>query len=421
LAPHSYFKGNQLKIHRHLVEGITQAWVEIFAEKQFADKIIEKNFKANRKWGARDRKFFAENVYEGVRWWRRLWWLIDEDENFESDSLIRLWVVLQIQMARELPSWIDVDEEAINEIKAKIEKVKTSFAMMPIRESIPDWMHQWGKTEREEDWNQILANLNRRAPADLRVNTLRANLDQVVEAIKDMELEVEKIKVAPQGLSLPSRKNIFSTEIYKKGWVEIQDRSSQQIAPLLRVEPGHRVIDACAGAGGKSLHLAALMKNKGKILALDIHEWKLNELKTRARRGGVDIIETRAIDNAKVIKRLEKSADRLLLDVPCSGMGVLRRSPDTKWKLTMEEVERLNQVQAQILDSYSQMLKPGGLMVYATCSIMPSENQKQIEKFLQKNGEAFVCQQMINIDPGGSTSPDVSGDGFFAAVLERKP
>ncbi|MNS80695.1 Ribosomal RNA small subunit methyltransferase B [compost metagenome] len=186
------------------------------------------------------------------------------------------------------------------------------------------------------------------------------------------------------------------------------------VVPLLDVQPGHRVIDACAGGGGKSLHMASLMKNKGKILSLDIHEWKLKELKDRAKRNGVDVIETRVIDTNKVIKRLADNADRVLLDVPCSGMGVLRRNPDAKWKLSNEEIDRLMILQQEILSTYSQMTKVGGQLVYATCSLLPSENELQVQKFLHDHSAKWSLVKEIHL------RPDRDGfDGFYAALLKR--
>ena len=414
-----------MRVHGHIVDRIAEAWMQIFApaaEARNDDKVIKAEMKRHRQWGARDRRFFAENVYEGVRWWRKLWWLLDEEEQLDQHSLKRLWCVLQMQMQRELPeNWDLLSISEMEMIDARLHSKKNN-ANLAVLESIPDWMNQWGQKEHGDHWSAILAALNQAAPVDLRVNTLRAQPEQVIESLKKDGISARALNLSPEKhpgalptmLTLTERKNVFSSEAFKKGWFEVQDRSSQQIAPLLRVEPGHRVIDACAGAGGKSLHLAALMKNKGKILSLDIHEWKLKELKERARRDGVDVIETRVIDSNKVIKRLEKSADRLLLDVPCSGMGVLRRNPDSKWKLTREEVDRLLQLQAEILSSYSSMLKSGGLMVYATCSIMKSENQAQVERFLQEHKD-FDLLQTLTITPDFPNS----GDGFFAAVLKR--
>ncbi len=208
------------------------------------------------------------------------------------------------------------------------------------------------------------------------------------------------------------RKNIFSSECFQKGFFEIQDRGSQQIAPLLGAQSGGLVIDACAGAGGKSLHLANLMQNKGKIIAMDIHEWKLKELQTRATRQGVNMIETRLI-SADSLRELESKADALLLDVPCSGTGVIRRHPDSKWKLSRTEVDSLVQTQARILREYSKMLKPGGLLLYATCSVMNSENQEQIRKFLLAESTWKLLSEH-QLDPDQQR-----GDGFFAALLQR--
>jgi 16S rRNA (cytosine967-C5)-methyltransferase len=175
-----------------------------------------------------------------------------------------------------------------------------------------------------------------------------------------------------------------------------------------------RVVDGCAGAGGKSLHLAALMKNKGRIVALDTIEWKLKELRKRAARAGADTIETKVIEGAQTIKRLRETADRVLLDVPCSGLGVIRRNPDAKWKLHEEELTRLTALQADILERYSRMTRPGGKLVYATCSIFRSENEDQVRAFLQKYGEEWTLEEEFRLQPG-----DDGGDGFYAARLAR--
>jgi 16S rRNA (cytosine967-C5)-methyltransferase len=161
------------------------------------------------------------------------------------------------------------------------------------------------------------------------------------------------------------------------------------VSEFLNVQPGMRVVDACAGAGGKTLHLAALMKNKGRIIALDVKENKLLELKKRATRADVRIVETRTIDSSKVVKRLKDTADRLLLDVPCTGLGVLRRNPDSKWKLNLEELERVKAIQRDILSSFPEMTKVGGKMVYATCSILPSEGEEQIKWFLNQHKDKW--------------------------------
>lgn len=196
----------------------------------------------------------------------------------------------------------------------------------------------------------------------------------------------------------------------------MQDYSSQLVAPLLAPQPGMRVVDACAGGGGKTLHLASLMENKGSIIALDTQAWKLDELRLRARRAGATNIETRAIESRKTIKRLYGSADRLLLDVPCSGIGILRRNPDAKWKLQPEQIDKLRATQQEILQAYAPITKPGGRMVYATCSILPSENQDQVEKFLNSEaGKSFKLLEERRILP-----QDDGFDGFYMALLSRE-
>ena len=197
---------------------------------------------------------------------------------------------------------------------------------------------------------------------------------------------------------------------------EVQDASSQLVAEFLNVKPGMKVVDACAGAGGKSLHLANLMDNKGQIIALDIYGNKLAELKRRAKRNGAHNIETRLIDSTKTIKKLYGKIDKVLIDAPCSGLGILRRNPDAKWKLQPDFIENIKKTQQEILQQYSKMVKPGGTMVYATCSILPSENQKQVESFLTSEmGKdfTFVKDQKILSHQSGY-------DGFYMALLEKK-
>ncbi len=223
----------------------------------------------------------------------------------------------------------------------------------------------------------------------------------------------------PQGFGLTTilfteKKNVFATKTFQSGYFEVQDGGSQMISLLLDVRPGMRVVDACAGAGGKSLHIASLMKNKGKILSLDIHERRLKELRTRATRNGVDIIEQKVIDSQKVIKRFENSFDRVLLDVPCTGSGVFRRNPDAKWKLKKENLQNLIMTQTEILNSYCQMLKKDGRLVYATCSLFPVENELQVKRFLETHPD-------WQLDNEFHVRPDKTPfDGFYAAALVRR-
>ena len=195
---------------------------------------------------------------------------------------------------------------------------------------------------------------------------------------------------------------------------EVQDASSQLVAEFLQIEPGMRIVDACAGAGGKTLHIASITQNKGRIISLDTEQWKLDEAKKRARRAGVSNLETRLIEGNKTIKKLYDTADRLLLDVPCSGLGVIKRNPDAKWKLSMEFINKVKGQQSAILEDYCKILKVGGKMVYATCSILPSENQKQVQKFVAAHPNYKFEEERIVL-------PSESGfDGFYMARITRE-
>lgn len=396
-----------MPIAQAVISGLKQT----FEEGYHADKVIERLLKSNRKWGARDRRFIAETTYEMVRWWRYLWFCSGEEVRLTESSLWRLLGTYLVLQKEELPTWREFKDLDRKSILQNAEKAKTQPA---IAAALPDWLFERGFGELGETWTKILPALNEKAPVILRANRLKGTREELQKKLNEEEIETETLTAAPDGLRLKERKNVFQTEAFKAGLFEVQDGASQQVAPLLGVLPGQRVVDGCAGAGGKSLHLAALMKNKGKILALDVHERKLSELRKRATRAGADIIEIKVIDTNKVIKRMEKTADRVLLDVPCSGLGVLRRNPDTKWKLTSDELTRLNELQAYILGTYSEICKPGGRLVYATCSILPSENEHQVRKFLETYPDKWKLLEERKFLPGND-----GFDGFYAAVLER--
>lgn len=402
----------QLKLHRPLAQTVVTSLIEIFADGRNADKVIERSLKSRREFGARDRRFIAESVYEIVRWWRLLWTVADATPTLDPPSLWRiLGTWLALTRDDELPAWSEFTGILPSTVRARATAAKSNPA---VRESVPDWLYERGNAEIGANWDQYLSELNKPAPVILRANTLRVTRDQLRAVLTDQGIASEPVVPLPDALRLKERKNIFSSEAFKQGLFEVQDGASQQVAPLLDPQPGDRVIDACAGAGGKSLHLAALMRNKGKILALDVHDRRLEELRKRAARDGVDIVETRLIESAKTIKRLEASADRLLLDVPCSGLGVLRRNPDAKWKLSDAEIEDLRKLQAHLLDSYSRMLKPGGRLVYATCSCLPSENERQIAEFLERQNGSYTLLNERKFAPGEN-----GFDGFYAASLRK--
>lgn len=396
-----------MNIHRPVCEIIVRSLNSIFKEGMHADKVVGFQLKTNKKLGARDRRFVAESIYEIVRWWRLLLSVLDTD--LDSPD-INFWHVLGIYFIREnlpLPPWRELSSL---KIKTWPESRVREFPFK-IRESIPDWLDEMGRSELGSRWESCLSHLNKKSTVILRANRLKTTAKELRERLLSDE-KIETREIEHDALMLVDRKNLFSSKAYQKGLFEIQDFSSQLVGPFLGPTRGERIIDACAGAGGKSLHMAALMQNKGKIISLDIHESRLEDLRIRASRSGVDIIEARVIDSLKVIKRLEGTADGVLLDVPCSGMGVLKRKPDTKWKMTKERVAELVKTQKEILRDYAQMVKPGGRLVYATCSIFPQENEKNVAEFL-KNSPRF------RLEKEQSLMPDKDGyDGFYMARLK---
>lgn len=427
-----------MKFHRPIAEQVVSAIKSIFGatpdgRRYYADKVIERLFKNNRKLGARDRRFVAETVYGIVRWWRLLTSAVGANDPLATPDEPTIWRVLGswlIKNGQELPSWREFADLDPEQLARAFERLNQNPA---VRESVPDWLYQLGLEELgTARWQACLVGLNEQAPVVLRTNRLKTTVDELQVELEREAIATELLPGLPDGLLLKERKNVFTSESFRLGHFEVQDGASQFVAPLLRVEPGQRVIDGCAGAGGKTLHLAALMRNKGKIIALDVHQGKLDELRKRSSRGGCDIIETRLIDSNKTVKRMAKTADRVLLDVPCSGLGVLRRNPDSKWKLEPSDIPRLRALQAEILESYSEMLKPGGRLVYATCSILPSENLRQVEAFLSRHATDWRLCEAHQFWPGihrPAESPEsptnarvedhYGFDGFFAAALER--
>lgn len=393
------------KLHRSTSEAVVNALELIFDDRRYADKVIEKTLKSNPKWGSRDRRFIAETTYDIVRWYRLLKTVTGGNSNLWH--ILGSWLLLN---DIQLPDWTEfkgLDKSTI------VKKYEEAQAIRKVKASIPDWLDELAERELESRWDSELAALNEEAQVVLRANTLKISTADLQKSLLSENVTTAPLIGYPEALVLEDRQNVFGTNAFQEGLFEVQDAASQLIAPFLRVEPGMRVIDACAGAGGKTLHLAALSKNKGRIIAMDVEQYKLDELQKRARRAGVSNMEARFIESSKTIKRLENSADRLLLDVPCSGLGVLRRNPDAKWKLSMDFVEKVRTLQQQILQDYSAMVKPGGFVVYSTCSILPSENEEQVKTFLEKNAGRYELVEDKH------AWPSEGFDGFYMALLKR--
>ena len=402
-----------MRLHRNLCFAIIDGVLQVFNDGAYADKVIQTLLKRDKRWGSRDRGFVAETTYDIVRWKRLYAEIAEVKEPFSRDDTWRLFAVWATLKGIKLPDWKYFEGTPTRKIKGRFDE---ALKTRKIKESIPDWIDTLGVEELGENiWSKELTKQNEQAEVILRVNTLKTNKKELQLKLQSEDIETIEIKGYPFALKLIERANVFKTEAFKKGWFEVQDASSQLVAAYLDVKPGMKVVDACAGAGGKTLHLSALMENKGALIAMDIYESKLKKLKIRARRNGAHNIDMRLIDSTKPIKKLKEKADRLLIDAPCSGLGVLRRNPDSKWKLEPEFLDKIRGTQQHILQEYSKMLKPGGKMVYATCSVLPSENQAQIETFLvSKAGQSF------NLIKDKSILAHQSGyDGFYMALLKK--
>lgn len=387
-----------MKLHRVLIAGVVQALDSIFNSNQVAARELERLFAANPKWGKRDRAFVAATTWEIVRWRRALEFAAQSNE-------ARFLVAAQlVKSGEELPDWDEFSGIDAASIRARLETSETSRA---IRESIPDWLDELAQSELGESWDAEIAALNREAPVVLRANTLKITRDNLKNRLADEGIETEPLTELPDALQLQTRRSLAHLSLYKEGFFEFQDAASQLVAPFLQTEGGMRVLDACAGAGGKSLHLASLMCNRGHLVASDSQAEKLIELRRRAARNGVSCLETRPPD------KLRAPFERVLIDAPCSGLGTLRRQPDLKWRLTPEFLAQIQRKQREILEFYAPMTQSGGQLVYATCSVLPSENERQIEWFLARSS-AWKLEEQKSISVA-----ETGFDGFYLARLRR--
>jgi 16S rRNA (cytosine967-C5)-methyltransferase len=394
----------QIKIHKPLLNGIANSLAQIFNENRYSDKVLEKLFKQNKQWGSRDRKFIAESVYDIVRHYRLLSHLAQSKNNY--------WFITSVYFVLkniELPDWPEFKHVKKDLILAEYENAKSDFGLF---NSYPKELEDICISELgKEKWEKEALAVNQQAEVVLRVNTLKTSVSDLQKKLLDDGIETDHI--GGNTLILRKRSNIFTNQNFKEGLFEIQDFGSQEIVSFCRPEPKQFVIDACAGAGGKSLALAAMMQNKGRIIGMDVAQWKLDELAKRAKRAGVFNLETKLIDKPEVIINLREKADLVLLDVPCTGLGVLKRNPDTKWKFSKASFEKTKELQQQILTDHSTMVKPGGILVYSTCSILPSENEGQVRSFLEKN-DAFTFAEERTIYPSEGF------DGFYMCKLKKR-
>lgn len=395
-------QAGRVRLHRLLAEACASAVAAVFEEGRVLDRVLAEAFGSHPKWGKRDRAFVAETAYETVRWRRALEFVAG------SRQIPGLLAAQWTRMGFDIPHWWQWDGFSVEGMRPR--ELELHAQPRAVRESMPDWLDDLGAAELGSVWDDELHALNLRAPVVLRVNPMKITLERARARLAEAGIITYPVEDAPDALQVEDGKTV-PAKLLDGGWAQIQDAGSQQIAPLLGAEPGMRVIDACAGAGGKTLHLAALMKNRGEIRAFDILETKLSELRRRVARGMISNVRGECLHEGSMAKHREW-ADRLLLDVPCSGLGTLRRQPDLKWRLTPARLQGIRKTQESILSQYPSMLKPGGYLVYATCSILPSENTRQVHFLLDPGGFELLLEKNI--------SPSRTGwDGFYAALVRK--
>ena len=392
-----------------------------------ADGILRHFFRENPLLGGQDRAFIAETVF-GIL--RHRFFLESLTERITPRSLVLAYLVKFSGMnLRELTLLISESE---TKWLAEIKAIKLETLPLAIQAEFPEWLVEKLKQfMTDADILNLGFSLQKSAPLDLRVNTILAKRNQVLETLSQEGIEAQETAYSPCGIRLTGKPAINRHELFLSGKIEVQDEGSQLLGYLLAPKRGEMVVDFCAGAGGKSLLLGALMNSKGRLYAFDISEKRLSNLKPRFKRSGLSNLHAQRIANENDIKvkRLAGKIDRVLVDAPCSGLGTLRRNPDLKWRQSTKSIEELKTKQAAILSAAASLLKPGGRLVYATCSFLPEENQQVVQDFLNThpqfsllNCAELLAQQKISLDTGEflQLSPLLhQTDGFFAAALTR--
>lgn len=395
-----------------------------------ADVVLSRWMRAHPKLGGRDRGEVAEAVFDVLRHLRRYRQLAESGAGPAARRLAILGLS-SVYTPEALNSGLtDIERQWLDHVR-QIDMAGMSRA---VRHSLPDWLDE--KLAALQDADALVQALNAPAPLDIRVNSMKAERDTMLDHLKSSQaahFDPEPTPYSPWGIRLKGRPPVNRWPMFEKGEIEVQDEGSQILACLVAPKRGEMIIDFCAGAGGKTLLLGALMRSTGRLYAFDVSAARLARAKPRFARSGLSNIVPVAIQpgHDQRVKRLRGKAHRVLIDAPCSGLGTLRRNPDLKWRMHPESLASLRETQAGILRQAAACVAPGGRLVYATCSILPEENEQQVERFLAENPDFTLldaanivkdrCEKLTIPGPYLSLRPDVHGtDGFFAAVMERK-
>lgn len=425
------------------IELLTQCEAAWNAERPMpSDIIINRYFKERRFIGSKDRGAIAAFCYLVIRHYAALNWHAQE-HNMEGMRALCIAAFLLIHQ-KPLPelhltfNGERFSPEKLSRQEADFAKAIAGRTLLhrdmpdPVRYNYPAWLNGMLQSSLGEQWREAIIALNQEAPVDLRTNTLHTTRDALLEALRKEGFKVEPTSLSPIGIRMQTRAPIFTSEYFKRGWFEMQDEGSQLVTQMLDVQPGQKIIDFCAGAGGKTLALAAAMRNKGRILAWDTSEKRLGQMAERLRRAKVDNVQTHVLasESDPFLKRHKGSADAVIVDAPCSGSGTWRRNPDMKWRFRPQDIEELTATQKRILESAAKLVKTGGYLLYITCSFLEAENESQLETFLSQNknfGVVTAHNLCSKITPRATIRDGIvrltplqdGTDGFFASLLQR--
>jgi len=437
-----------------LIGHAVEAYDLVTNGKNPADSLLDTFFRNHKYLGSHDRRFLAETVYGMLRHRLRLEWLL-EGTHLESavnaGHRVSLFVCLMylvvfsheeisllLEQLEPDPEEKKILPDILSDAKARNDRFDSSVdesmdrvTRFSVKYSFPGWMvERWLNEFGESETCALCEALNTQAPLSLRVNVLKIDVEGCRRALMDEKVKTTPARYSPVGLTAQRRLNVFGLGAFKSGFFEVQDEGSQLLAYLVDPKPTSKVVDACAGGGGKSLALAAIMKNRGVIHALDTNSYRIDGLRKRIKRSGVDTIRVHVVEAGVLPADLEGTADNVLVDAPCSGLGTIRRNPGTKWSVTPGTVAELSAKQLGILTHYSRCVKPNGRLVYATCTSMREENEDVVEQFLGANSgfellEPGAILRRYGLDSLGAEKyfrlkPQLHNtDGFFAAVMKR--
>jgi 16S rRNA (cytosine967-C5)-methyltransferase len=393
-----------------------------------ADTTLSRYFKDHPRLGSRERGAVAEGIYAVLR---NKSFFTDFAEAGSSPTMRRLTIMgLAEAMGVDSLGGLTEDETAFLN---RINEIDRTLMPVQMRSNLPKWLFDKFVAQYGQEETLALAHaLNQPAPLDLRVNSIKTTRDDAIARLLEAPIAAEPTPYAPLGLRVLKKPSLQNLPLFKEGAIEVQDEGSQILSQIVGAKRGEMVVDFCAGAGGKTLALGALMRNTGRLYAFDVSEKRLAKLKPRMARSGLSNVHPVQIAHERdaKVKRLAGKIDRVLVDAPCSGMGTLRRNPDVKWRQKEDAIAEMHEKQIGILDGAARLLKGGGRLVYATCSLLEEENQRVAENFLATHPEfdlvpmsKVLAEQKIPLEMGDYLVllPHVhQTDGFFAAVFERK-